>query len=213
MNVEAILTTVLASSASASVVVFLSRSLLRLWLDKDLETHKAKLARQSAEEVEKLRAQLAQVALEHEVRFKRMHERRTAIIATIFAHLERLHTTVRQWGQRQPLLKDEPVVRAAAAGAFAVEARTAMEKLEAFYYPRAIWLERDLCDDLNHVISTLGLLLTVLQGAAVGVAVEVEGQDRTAELTAELLEIVGKARAALEKRFRSILGITSEADS
>jgi hypothetical protein len=208
MNVETILTTVLASSASASVVVFLSKSLLKLWLDKDLETHRANLARESAAEVEKLRAQLAQVALEHEVRFKRMHERRTAIIATIFAHLERLHASVRRWSERQALLpKDDAVVRAAAAGAFAAEARTAMEKLEAFYYPRAIWLERDLCDQLNHVIGALGLLLTVLQGEAVGVPVQIEGQDRTTELTTELLALVASARAALEARFRGILGI------
>ena len=73
MDLEAILTTVLAPSASASVVVFLSKSLLRLWLDKDLETHRANLARQSAEEVEKLRPQLGQVAMEHEVRFTRLH--------------------------------------------------------------------------------------------------------------------------------------------
>ena len=63
MNVETVLTTVLASSASASVVVFLSKSVLKLWLDKDLETHRANLARQSTEEVERLRAQLAQIAV------------------------------------------------------------------------------------------------------------------------------------------------------
>src|SRR5206468_522580 len=84
-------------SASASVVVFLSKSVLKLWLDKDLETHRSDLARQSAEEVEKLRAQLAQVAVEHEVRFKRMHEKRTWVIAGIFARLETLHAAVRSW--------------------------------------------------------------------------------------------------------------------
>src|SRR6266705_5339323 len=126
MNVETVLTTVLASSASASVVVFLSKSLLKLWLDMDLETHRANLAQQSAEEVEKLRAQLAQVALEHEVRFKRMHEKRTWVIASIFAHLDRLHASVRQWSQRQALISiDSEVARKAAgiATAFAADAR------------------------------------------------------------------------------------------
>jgi len=200
MNIETILTTVLASSASAGVVVFLSKSLLKLWLDK---------------EVEKLRAQLAQVAVEHEVRFKRMHEKRTWVIATIFAHLERLHASVRQWSQRQALISiDSEVARKAAgtATAFAADARAAMEKLEAFYYPRSIWLERDLCDQLNNVISTLGILLTMVEGEAIGVKLQFGGKDSPAEVAAKLLEIVATARTALEEKFRGILGIGGGAE-
>jgi hypothetical protein len=87
MNVETILTTFLASSASATVVVFLSKSLLKLWLDKDLEAYRAQLGRESAREVEQLRAQLQRVAVEHEVRFSRLHAKRTSVIATIFSSL------------------------------------------------------------------------------------------------------------------------------
>ena len=32
-------------------------------------------------------------------------------------------------------------------------------QIEKFYYPRAIWLERDLCNLLNGLIQTLGLLM------------------------------------------------------
>lgn len=36
---------------------------------------------------------------------------------------------------------------------------------------------------------------------------QIGGEDRTTDLTTQLLDVVASARAALEARFRSILGI------
>lgn len=221
MNVETVLATVLASSASVTVVGFLSKSLLKLWLDKDLETHRANLTRESAEEVEKLRAQLAQVAVEHEVRFKRMHEKRTWVIATIFAHLETLHAALRSWyhthgvvdeleAQLQGKVEPLPNLKALTAPEFEKRARAASEQLQAFYFPRAIWLERDLCNMLNELVQTLDMLLHVLKTEARGVAIEGGGDPKTRELATDLLRRVVEARNALESRFRGILGISNE---
>ena len=222
MNVETVLTTVLASSASASVVVFLSKSVLKLWLDKDLETHRANLARQSTEEVERLRAQLAQIAVEHEVRFKRMHDKRTWVIAGIFAHLETLHATLRSWYYSHGVVDDLtaelegkvegplPDLKAFTRPEFEKRAREASEQLQAFYFPRAIWLERDLCNLLNELVQALDILLHVLDTEARGVTVEGEGDAKTRELATDLLRRVVEARTALESKFRGILGISNE---
>ena len=221
MNVETVLTTVLASSASASVVVFLSKSVLKLWLDKDLETHRANLARQSAEEVERLRAQLAHVAVEHEVRFKRMHEKRTWVIAGIFARLETLHATVRSWFYSHEVVDDLeaelegklegplPDLKALRRPEFEQRAREASEQLQAFYFPRAIWLERDLCNVLNDLVQTLDMLLHVLDTEARVSRFEGGSDAKTRELATDLLRSVVEARTALESRFRGILGISN----
>ncbi len=208
MNVEAILTTVLASSASASVVILLSKSLLKLWLDKDLEAYRSKLAAESAREIEQLRGQLARVAVEHEVRFTRLHTKRTYVIATVYAEVERLHSSLLRWNERQTVATD----KAAVAARFKQEATTALERLEKFYYPRAIWLERGMCEGLHGLIKALGLLVVMLQDEADGVeSVESQGKvGSSRHLANDLLQVVELVRAALDTRFRSILDLADQ---
>lgn len=153
---------------------------------KDLEFHRDRLSRESAHELEQLRAQLQRVAMEHEVRFNRLHAKRSWVIATIFAELEVLHAALRRWGAVHAMGGD----KAAAAATSRDQATKARDKLEEFYYPRAIWLERDLCDRLNHLISSLSLLLTVLDAEAKGIPVKIQGGGDSQQLTAELLQIV-----------------------
>lgn len=204
MNVEAVLETVLASSVSAGIVAYLSKSLLTLWLNKDFEAYRTKLATASASEIEQLRGQLERVTIEHEVRFKRMHEKRTEVIATIFAHLEELHASLRQWGHLHSILSDKTAV----AADFKQRATTASNKLAAYFYPRAIWLERDLCDSLNDLLNLLGTVLVVLEADAKGTPLEIEGAGRTPqEMINNLLRTIGETRAVLEERFRKILGL------
>jgi len=191
---------VLASSASASVVVFLSKSVLKLWLDKDLETHRANLARQSAGEVEKLRAQLPQVALEHEVRFTRLHERRAVILTHIYARLDVLHDAFRLWTSRfrragtpsQPELWKK-----------ATEAYNAMT---SYYFPRAIWLDRETCDLLNAVVDKFRAVYEefTLMPSSEGFPQNVEAWDNAAKA---VLQEIPAARHQLERRFRAMLGV------
>src|SRR5258705_526837 len=100
MNIETILQTVLASSASAGIVAYLSKSLLTQWLNKDLAAFRTKLATDSARQLEQLRAQRQSVALENQVRFKRLHERGAVILEHIFARLDVLHDAFRLWTSR-----------------------------------------------------------------------------------------------------------------
>jgi hypothetical protein len=194
--VQTVLVTFLASGASVTVVAFLGKSLVTHWLDKDLDRFRIELT-----------AKLERVAMEHQVRFTRLHEKRTWVIATIYAELEALHAALRQWGTLSATGSD----KAAVAAAFKGPATAARDKLAAFYYPRAIWLEREMCDRLNHIIDTLSLLLTVLDMEAKGAPITMQGGGGDSQqLTAELLQIVASARAALEARFRTILGIGND---
>ncbi len=204
MNVETILQTVLASAASAGIVAYLAQRLLKQWLDKDLEAFRAKLAADSARELEQLRGQLSRLAIEHQIRFNRLHSQRAHVIANIFQRLEELHAALR-W-----LDTVHATMGTAGVGDFEARARRAIDELEKFYYPRAIWLERGLCDLLNNLISAAGLLLVVLDAEQKGVPIQIQGgpPDSSRDLARKLSQNIVDARTALEARFRQILGIT-----
>lgn len=224
MDVEAILQTVLASTASATVVAFLAKGIIGLWLSKDLETHRAKLASESAIQVEQLRGQLERVATEHQVRFSRAHEKRTFLIATIYSHIERIHAPLRQWhlfqqvmkdikdveGEQAPLSEQDKASRQRRAAELAAKARPAVAELEAFYRPRAIWLGRDLCAHIDALIDSLNILLLMLDAEARGAPMTEQGKDNSYELATNFSNVAAATRAALEDRFRAVLGIDIE---
>lgn len=190
--VQTVLAAVLASTAAVAVVAFLGRSLVRHWLDKDIDKFRIELT-----------ANLKRAATEHQVSFTRLHEKRTYVIATIYAELERLHASLREWGTIGSILPD----KAAAALTFRAPVTAARDKLVAFYYPRAIWLERDMCDRLNQIIDTLNTLVGILDLEAKGIPITFQGEGSVEQLKAELLQHVGDARAELEIIFRRTLGM------
>lgn len=207
MDIGAVLENVVPSSVGIVVVAYLARNLLSQVLTKDLERFRTNLTTEAALGTERLRADLERVAVEHQVRFTRLHEKRTYIIATIYASVETLHGVLRNWNNVSAILRDEPETRMREAAEFRELATKAKNSLEIFYYRRAIWLERDLCDLLNNLINSLSLLLTMLDSEGKGTPLVTQGKNDSRELANEVLGIAAATRAALEKRFRAILGI------
>lgn len=58
-----------------AALTYLAKKLLTQWMDKDVEKHKATLQAQNAIGVEKLRSDLRQQSLEHEVKYRRNDEK------------------------------------------------------------------------------------------------------------------------------------------
>ena len=93
-----ILTSATVGGFAALLVVWVAR----LWLserikaaikneyDEKLETHKAQLKAQSEVEIERLRSKLNSAALEHEIRFARLHEMRANAISETYSCLKEL---------------------------------------------------------------------------------------------------------------------------
>jgi len=197
---ETILTTILATGASAVLLAYLGRTLLRHWLDKDLESYKANLSAEHARGLEQHKASLARASLEHQVQFTRLHERRAKIIARVYAKLDQFHLAMREWtrsmriGQRRDMseLRDS--------------ALTARNDFVEYYWRNAIWLERGICDAINDLI---GQLDEPIFDFVIDVNDKGFPNDRKAWLAAseKLTKDVPKARQAIEKRFRAILGV------
>ena len=73
--------------ALLAAVAWLARSLLQNWLTKDVERFKATLLNESGAATEKLRHGLSLVAVEHQVSFSKLHDRRAEVIAEAYGKL------------------------------------------------------------------------------------------------------------------------------
>lgn len=190
--------TLIQSGVAGAVVVLLGRLVVDRWLTKELEEHKADLTTESQKEIEQLRAQLEQEAHEHRVRYSTVHERRAEVIAGVYGKLEELHMAFRRMtAMVQPGNVDVDELRN--------EAREAYNDFVTYYYPRAIWLERHLCDLIND-------MLAEFHEAFVDFTLDAEQggyPDREQWMNARttIQDQIPEAREELETEFRDILGV------
>lgn len=183
------------------MVAFLSKSLLTQWLNKDLERFRAELAAEAQKKGAELGAELQRITVEHQVSFKRVYEKRTFVIATVFALLDDLHSVVSTWCELKDWNRRE---HPAFVTQLYKAASDSKSKLARFYYPRAIWLDPPLCDKLNGILADVDVLLSILG--------DEEAQPEPARPLAEgLLNRITVARGELDVSFRSILGNTKPA--
>ena len=78
---------VFAPIGGMAFAAWLIRSIVKLYLSKDLEHHKAQLKTDSDKELEELRTSLHKTAYEHEVRFRGLHDRRADVIQDLYKRL------------------------------------------------------------------------------------------------------------------------------
>src|SRR5262249_12396261 len=91
------------------VLAYLIKALMRLWLDRDaksfetklqlttqqhIETFKAKLQSDAAFELERLRNAVQVDALEHQIRFSKLHEQRMALITQLSKEVQEVPSVV-----------------------------------------------------------------------------------------------------------------------
>jgi hypothetical protein len=77
-----------------AALAYLSKSLIGLFLNKDLESYKIKLEAENAMAIEKLRSSLQLEAEKRSVEFTSLHEKRVSMIAELYAHLYDLQSCV-----------------------------------------------------------------------------------------------------------------------
>jgi hypothetical protein len=87
INWQQVLTTIGSTSVIVSVFAFLTKSVINHWLTRDAEKFKARLKADADMEIEKLKNSLQMVAVEHQVRFSKLHEKRAEIIADLYGRL------------------------------------------------------------------------------------------------------------------------------
>jgi hypothetical protein len=90
---EMILQSIASATISAGIVAYLAKSLLSLWINKNLESHKSNLEK----ELERFRKNLEDKSLEHEVKFTKLHEMRAQILGETYSKLRRLLWSFNAW--------------------------------------------------------------------------------------------------------------------
>jgi hypothetical protein len=77
--------------------VWLARKIIEHYLNKSIDRHKQALSDQSARAIEAIRNDLRIVAIEHEVRFRKLHERQAEFVANLHAKLVKLFEQTRKY--------------------------------------------------------------------------------------------------------------------
>jgi hypothetical protein len=77
---QALLVAVGGNSALLLVIAYLGRSLIGTVLTKDVEEFKSQLTK----DVEKFKADLQLAAIEHEIQFSKLHEKRAEVVAEVY---------------------------------------------------------------------------------------------------------------------------------
>ena len=75
------------NAALLAVLGLLGKSLLDKLIARDTKAFEAELKAKSDTTIEKLKSDLQIRSIEHQVRFSRLHEKRAAVIADVYAHL------------------------------------------------------------------------------------------------------------------------------
>jgi hypothetical protein len=158
-------------------------------------------------DVEKLKGRLGLDAIEHQVRFSRLYEKRAQLVANVYEQIERLHAALRGWSNVISAYgADEKGLEESRA--YREQAVSARDALAQVYYPHAIWFGRDLCDELNALIdkmATLHRMLSLEHHAAVA------QMDLRPEQTVDpIREAVAEMRANLETRLRRLLEVPKD---
>lgn len=191
-------TEVLNTLGSTAVIVltigFVGRSLVKVWLDRNLENHKDALQREAKHELERLRLSLRI----EEMKQSRLLSRQAQIIARVYALLERLDQALNKLAA--------PVYHEGNLDELRAKAIEAFNAFGNYYFERGIWLSKDTCSAINELQARLQKLLITFN-------YNTDGQGGIANRPAWLesykavKEEIPIARGLLDERFRAILGV------
>jgi len=137
------------SSALLAVLGWLAKSLVEKLLAKDVEQFKASLASESAAAVEKLRHELQVAAVEHQVRFSKLHEKRASVIAELYGLLVQAcweaesFASPMEWSG-EPKKQDKYAT-----------AMNAVTDFFKFFDKHKIYLPSSLCNQLSDFVTTI----------------------------------------------------------
>jgi hypothetical protein len=203
---QALLVAFGGNAALLLVLGFLGRSLVSSILAKDIERFKATLSNTLTRDIESFKAHLQAVAVEHEVRFSKLHEKRAEVLAELYKLLVTAFWQVSEFASPMqwagdPEKKDQypPAINAIAA-------------YFRFFDQHRIWLPGRLCGPLE-------TFARELRGPAIRLGTYLRIDDPTPKTRQELSDVWDKAwrsvqddipklRTEIEAEFRTLLGVT-----
>lgn len=211
-----IATTILIALGGAGGIIFsLSGYLGRIWAERlmgrerhaherALEELGSDLAARTTREIEQFKANLQAAALEHEVRFSKLHEKRAEVLAELYKLLVAATWQATNFANPFQFVGDPD------KQTLYVAAMNGIAEYYRFFDQHRIWLPADLCEPLK-------VFAEKLRTPTIHAGVYAEIEYPTAETRKEMRDAFGKAwnsvqtdipslRSAIEVEFRTLLG-------
>ena len=218
-DILGVATAVIASLGGGGLIVFkLSGYLGKVWADRALENLRQdytrlnlELTHQLALVTEQVKNSLQMAALEHQVRFSKLHEKRAEVIAEIYERL----VDAEKSGARFVVVEGHQIgTDTQKEGRSKIELE--MYELSLFIAKRQIYLPQRVCVSLKTLLDTMHnhVIGVGVYGSVVPFTPQQHRESHevfTAALNAFVREIPA-ARKILEDEFRELLGVeTSKA--
>ena len=199
------------STIIIAAVAWLTKSIITHFLSKDVENFKIKIKAETDRNIEELKSALKMTALEHEVRFRRLHEKRAEVIAEIYkkmidAHFATSSFVARGEYENEPNKKEK----------FKILEEKISEFLE-YYGKFKIYLNTDLCEGIEKFAQELrGPALTLnmfINNPDEGTLGKIKQESWTEAWIKVNDTIVPQARRELEQEFRKLLGVVDSGNT
>jgi len=163
-TMQIILTSIGGSAVLFAVVGWLAKSIIAQFLEKDFERFKLNLQANAQMELEKFKAELARSSYQHQITFGRLHEKRTEIIADLYAKIIDLQDSVEVFvrnvmGVAPDKNKDNLKLIWKAADSF----KECYRKNKIFFSEDMCELIEDLNSNLSSPVSELSMHLEMVE--------------------------------------------------
>src|SRR6266571_633038 len=214
INWQDVITTVSVITASGSLLLvaaaWLIKTVLTHKLTRDADAFRTQLKFDADMEIERLKNSLHMIAVEHQVRFSRLHEKRAEVIAELYKRLVDVH-----WHGRIFVITSEANPTPEQAEQFEKITQEVYE-LSLFIEQHRIYLPDSVCMLLDEFV---GIVRGNVYVAGIFGRIEYpteqtiqQSRDAFTKGYEEFEKEIPEARRALEIEFRKILGVEQDAN-
>jgi len=192
-----------------AVLAFVAKSFLEKLIVRDTKRFEADLKAKADVAIENLKGDLQLRAIEHQVRFSRLHEKRAAVIAELYGHL------VEALWEAESFLSPMEWAGEPNKNEKHAAAMNKLVDLYRYFDKHRIYLPMAVCDSLENLVKDVRA-----QVIKFGVWVRLDEQSLTGESYKLKVEAwnsgwdaiknqIPLARTSLENEFRSLLGASA----
>src|ERR1700723_281609 len=204
INWQTIFENVGVTGVIIAAVSWLAKKLVSEAMARDTEKFRIELKAAADSQIERQKNELRMLALEHQVRFSKLHEKRAEVIAQIYKLMNQ--TT---WAAQGFVYGD------ASDRKKAEFARSTAIELREFFELHKLYLPNSVCIVLDQFIKKLSFLISLIK--AFWIDVEFPNERMMLERNEKMLEAVKaletdlpRMQDLLEAKFRQLLGAVEE---
>jgi hypothetical protein len=182
----------------AAALAWLLKTMISHFLLKDIEVYKTRLSSETTKEIEHFKAHLQILAIEHDVRFTKLHERRARIIAKLYSLLDDANHNTYIFMQSDSL-RSEGLIKKA------LETYNACVEMYLFFHKHRLYFSKELVNKMELLMNDI-IEPSEAYVASVGTQEYGERYATAVKSWTEKRDQIDEAFELMEKEFRKLLG-------